>query len=173
MGASRPLWADVMKYNQSMCSYEGGQRSHLPFFRAFPSYLPEFPNLVVIKGLVENVWTPSSSPPRRTAASLNALVCCQPSTAVLSCYSSGPHQPAEATVAGVGSPPAGSIQCQMTRDEMKGSTWAFHGLLLQRPGRTTPGDMLHWEGTPGHIKVGTRCTLLVLASLYQPGSQEL
>lgn len=53
------------------------------FFTSVPSYHPEFPNLVVIKGLGENVWMPSQ-PPRRTAASLNALVCCQPSTAVLS-----------------------------------------------------------------------------------------
>lgn len=32
----------------------------------------------------------------------------------------------------------------MTHDEMKVSALALHGLLLRRPGRTTPGDIFHW-----------------------------
>lgn len=32
-------------------------------FTSVPSYHPEFPNLVVIKGLRESVWMPSQPPP--------------------------------------------------------------------------------------------------------------
>lgn len=67
--------------------------------------------MVVIKELSQSFWTPSKLP-CRSAASLNAPICCQASAAVHLVNRVGPRQAAKATVAGCRVLSAGSIQCQ-------------------------------------------------------------
>lgn len=90
---------------------------NLTFQRPHKFYeLPQFcfhlkyPNVVVIKELSQSFWTLSKLP-CRSAACLNAPICCQASAAVHLVNRVGPHQPAKATVPGCRVLSAGSIQC--------------------------------------------------------------